>query len=97
VKSETFGGFNNDNIQHANNKQLIELKRNINKSMDLKEQFNTIDIQDRIQHSKKLHLRSSSYVGSDSNNYNDGMIIVQVNSNNDESSKRLLQSISGSN
>lgn len=66
----------------------------MNKSMDLDKQFHTIDHQTRLDNSKKLHLRSSSYVGSDRN---DETIIVQVNSNMNESSKKLFQSISGSN
>ena len=40
--------------------------------MDLDKQFHTIDHQTRLDNSKKLHLRSSSYVGSE----RDGTIIV---------------------
>ena len=87
IKSETFGEFNDNNLQKASNRDLKKFKRNMNKSMDLSDKFNTIDHQTRLDNSKKLHLRSQSYVGSDKNQET---IIVQVNSNNDESSKRLL-------
>ena len=35
VKSDTFGNFKDDNIQHATNAQLKSFNRNMNKSMDL--------------------------------------------------------------
>ena len=72
IKSETFGNFNDDNLQKASVKDLKKFNRNINKSMDIDKQFHTIDHQTRLDNSKKLHLRSSSYVGSE----RDGTIIV---------------------
>jgi len=43
IKSETFGNFKDDNIQHASNRDMVKFKRNMNKSMDLDKQFHTID------------------------------------------------------
>ena len=43
IKSETFGNFNDDNLQKASIKDLKKFNRNINKSMDIDKQFHTID------------------------------------------------------